>query len=254
MMRGRIGSILSEKGQPVPPRMPLSMPLSMPPRTPCRAKPRRALRPAAIIVGLALSGCSSQVETLTPAVEASMMTDLQAGRQTLTCTVNCMLTWSTQASGVHGLDLAEKWPDLTYRVMQIGFGNDLAYYYLGQSAQGLGYHRAAIDYYQYSLALATGTNSLLKCEAGQNSMGDPCQGVDLVHGIPTLIAASQQALSQQAADAAAAEQAADAPAPVHHHHHRTPAPSNFVTPPPAAAQASGSTDAGFSTPPPPPAQ
>lgn len=211
-----------------------------------RGTDSRLRRASALAVIAALAGCSSQVQTLTPEVEASMMANLQAGRQTLTCTFNCLLTWTTQASSIHGLDLAEQWPDLTYRVMQIGFGGDLAYYYLGQAAQGLGYHRAAINYYQYSLALALGSNSLLKCTAGQNATNDPCQGVDLVHAEPQLIAASQAVLTQQAA----AEAEADAPTPVHHHHHRT---AGFVTPPtatPAAPAATSASDGGFATPPP----
>lgn len=202
----------------------------------------------AAAAALALSSCSSQVETVTPEIQGTMLSNLQAGKQTLTCTLNCMLTWSTQASSVHGLDLAEKWPDLAVRVMQIGFGNDLAYYYLGQAAQGQGYHQAAIAYYRYSLALATGSNSLMKCESGQNSLSDPCQGVNLVGAIPQLIQASETVLAQQQE----ADAAADAPAPVAHHHHaHKSSSSDFATPPPPAATSPAtSTDSNFATPPP----
>jgi hypothetical protein len=130
--------------------------------------------------------------------------------------------------------------------MQIGYGSDLAYYYLGQSAQGLAYHPAAIAYYSQSLALATGMNPMTKCSAGASDGNDPCQGVDLIASIPVLIKASQDVLDQQAAAAAASHR-------VVHHHHKKPASSStggsgWVAPPPAAS----SGGSGWVAPPPPP--
>jgi len=204
---------------------------------------------ASVALVAMLAGCATKVETVTPEMQATMMSDLQAGKLNLDCGLKCDLTWITQESQVHALDIAERWQDLAVRVMQIGYGNDLAYYYLGQSAQGLGYHQAAIAYYNYAYALSNGTNPLLKCE-GSGDGGGGCQGVDLIASIPVLIQASRDAIAKQEADAAAAAAAA-APAPVHHHH--KPKPKWVAPPPPSdAAPASGSGGSGWVAPPPPP--
>ncbi len=204
---------------------------------------RFATAMAAAIATVLVAGCAAKYEAITPEVQASMMADLKAGKLNLDCGEKCTLTWMAQAPTIHALDVAEKWDDLAVRVMQIGYGSDLAYYYLGQSAQGLGYHPAAIAYYSQSLALATGMNPLTKCAAGQAGGNDPCQGVDLVASIPVLIKASQDVLDQQ--------QAANAAQPVVHHHKKqataSPASSTWEAPPPPAAPA---TDSSWTAPPP----
>lgn len=218
-------------------RMPISLP---------RRLPHRLVLAATLVASL--SGCANKFETMTPQLQASMLSDLQAGKMTLDCGIKCDFTWLQNASSIHALDLAENWRDLATRVMQIGYGSDLAYYYLGQSAQGLGYHHAAIAYYATSMALNGGANPLLKCAAATSSLSDACQGVDLAGSIPVLMQASRDAIAQQQL----ADQQSDTPAPVTHTHHRhhvvaaatpaaTPAAatsgSDWVEPPPPAAPA-----------------
>jgi hypothetical protein len=195
-----------------------------------------------LAAAMLLAGCESKVATLTPEVQAGMLKDLQSGKLALDCGMKCSFTFINRAAQLQALDIAERWNDLAEQTMQIGFGNDLAYYYLGQSAQGLGYHQAAIDYYNYSYALAQGTDSSLRCE-GQDS----CQGVDIANSIPVLVQASKQALAQQEA----AEAAAAAPPPVVHHHHKPKPSSNWVAPPPASASSTGSGGSTWAAPPPP---
>jgi hypothetical protein len=210
---------------------------------------------AALACALALSGCANKYDALTPDLQAKFMDDLKAGRPTLDCGQKCLITWIAQVPAIHQLDLAESWTPLADKVMQIGYGNDLAYYYLGQSAQGLGFHQAAITYYNTSLALATGTDPLLKCGGLQNNLQN-CQGVDLVASIPVLVDASQKVLAQQKADADAAAAAAAAPPPVVHKRKPKAVANNssWTAPPPASGSASSSTasssGAGWSAPPP----
>jgi hypothetical protein len=188
-----------------------------------------------------------------------MLQTLRAGRVQLTCGVACSFTWIAQAPSVHQLDLAEKWEDLAVRVQQINYGSDLAYYYLGQAAQGLNAQQAAIAYYNQALYIANGVDPLLRCE-GSNS----CQNVDLAGTIPVLIKASQDAIAQQQAQEAqqqAAAAAAEQPAPVHHK--KKPASPSSSTkwqaPPPDNASAGSSaapapaaqSGSGWSAPPPP---
>ncbi len=191
---------------------------------------------AAIAAAGLLAGCANKYDTLTPELQASMMSDLRAGKPTLDCGLKCKLTWENQAPVIHQLDIAERWPELAVRVMQIGYGSDLAYYYLGQSAQGLQYHDAAIAYYNDAYAVASGGNALLRCEDNHVGGGDSCQGVNIATSIPVLVQASRDALAVEQAR----ELAAQAPPPQStRHHHRKPAA------PPAAQQSDG-----WQTPPP----
>jgi tetratricopeptide (TPR) repeat protein len=189
----------------------------------------------AVVLVIGLSGCASKYETVTPEVQAQMMQDLQNGKLVLDCGEKCAFTWISKVDSIHAYDTAEQWPELAQLVMQIGYGQDLAYYYLGQSAQGLGYHEAAIKYYQFASALNEGQDSTLQCASLATQTHDPCQGVDLAGSIPVLIKASQDVLAEQAAAAH----------PVHKHHHASaatgssgtsaskPVPSGWSLPPPA---------------------
>ncbi len=218
-------------------------------------RPARRILAGAVAMLALLAGCEQKVATLTPELQAGMMNDLQAGKMTLDCGLKCHFTWVAQVPQINALDTSERWTDLAVRVMQIGYGSDLAYYYLGQAAQGLGYHNAAIAYYTTSLSIATGPDPLAKCE-GTGAGANNCQGVDLVDAIPKLIQASRDAIAQQQADAAAA--AAAAAPPVVHHRKPKPKPtSNWVAPPPPASGNTAAPATGGSSwvapPPPPPA-
>jgi hypothetical protein len=192
-------------------------------------------------IGLAatLAGCANKYEALTPDIQAKMMDDLKLGKLVLDCGQKCVFTWISKVDSIHTYDTAERWPELAQTVMQIGYGQDLAYYYLGQAAQGLGYHEAAITYYKWSLALTTGQDTILQCASLATETHDPCQGVNLVESIPVLIKASQDAIAAQEA----AARAAAAPPPRKHytHHTTTPAPAatppGWALPPPAPAAA-----------------
>ncbi len=195
---------------------------------------------------IALSACANKYEALTPDIQAKMMDDLKQGNLVLDCGAKCTFTWIAKVDQIHQLDTAERWQDLAQAVMQIGYGQDLSYYYLGQAAQGLGYQDAAIKFYKWSYALNTGQDPLQKCASLASQSHDPCQGVDLASSIPVLIKASEDVLAQQAAAAAAAE----APAPKPKRRHK----STTQTTTPAAAPANGgsSGSSGFDLPPPAP--
>jgi hypothetical protein len=207
---------------------------------------------APLAFSLVLGGCENKYAALTPELQVTFADDLKSGKQTLDCGQKCLLTWLAQVPAIHQLDLSESWTPLADRVMQIGYGNDLAYYYLGQAAQGLGYHQAAISYYNTSLAIATGPDPLNKCGGLQGNLQN-CQGVDLVASIPVLVKASNDVLAQQAADAAAAAASETPPPPVVHHHSKAVATnsSGWTAPPPAATPVS-STSSTWSAPPPAP--
>jgi tetratricopeptide (TPR) repeat protein len=178
-----------------------------------------------------LSGCAQKFDTMTPDIQARIHNDLKAGNLTLDCTVNCMLTWDNQVGALQALDMAEQWDDLATRVVQISYRQDLAYYYLGQAAQGLGYHEAAIKYYKAALTLTTTQSPLEQC-AHAIGLQNPCQGVDITAVVPVLIKASENALVKPTKSAKVTKKAPPAgpnwavPAP---------APSNWAAPPPPSS-------------------
>jgi hypothetical protein len=197
---------------------------------------------AMIALIASVSGCGEKVEVLTPAVQAQMMDDLKAGNLVLDCGEKCSFAWAMKVDSIHSLDLAERWPELAQSVMKIGYGQDLAYYYLGQAAQGLGYHEAAIKYYQWAYALAASQNTLLQCASLGSDYHDPCQGVNLVAAVPVLIDASKEAIARQQVATSGS------PAPVKRVHHKKSAGTAEAAATPDAA-ATGPAD--WSLPPPP---
>lgn len=151
----------------------------------------RGYLPLTVCLSL-LAACAQKYETVTPDIRTQMLADLKAGKLTLDCTINCSFTWLSQVKYLHTLDLAERWEDLAVETMRIGNRRDLSYYYLGQAAQGLGYHDAAIQYYKFSAVLANGVDTTSQC-----APVGACQGVDLAADLPVLIQVSQDALNAQ---------------------------------------------------------
>jgi hypothetical protein len=73
----------------------------------------------------------------------------------LECGAPCHDAWRTNRSTALVMNEARQWRDLAILVMQIGYINDLTYYYLGRAAEGLGFGDAAKTYYQTSLRLTS---------------------------------------------------------------------------------------------------
>jgi len=58
------------------------------------------------------------------------------------------------------------WKNLAEKVLEIGFENDLAYYYLGRAAEGLGHYKGAIIYYNL------GKGDVQQCDGLFNNCND----------------------------------------------------------------------------------
>jgi hypothetical protein len=115
------------------------------------------------LLGLLLSACSQQIPVLTPEIQATLLSNLRLGTATLDCGLACAGTWGGSLSEMNVYNATGDWTRLALRVMQIGFQEDLGYYYLGRSAEGLGAYEAAYKYYRIAGALATGPGGQFKC-------------------------------------------------------------------------------------------
>ena len=158
---------------------------------------------------------------VTPGMQVRMMADLRAGKLALSCGPKCRDAWNGQLATISSLDQVERWSDSTLRIMQIGYGGDLAYFYLGRAAQGMGYHQAAIVYFMQSRALADSSDAAMQCAAAERP-ANGCRDVRIATSVPALIAASRAALQRDVAEDAAS------PTPARSHHGRTKGGSLLV--------------------------
>jgi hypothetical protein len=127
-----------------------------------------------VLACLLLASCEQKVAVVTPEIEANMIADLRGGRANLDCWITCSGTWGSNLSELKRRYATQEWRQLATLVMQIGFQEDLAYYYLGRSAEGLGAPESALRYYRIAGALGTGADRRFRC----NSVGlDLCNGL-----------------------------------------------------------------------------
>lgn len=141
--------------------------------------PRAAGPCLSLAVSLLLAACAGRPAMPADQAQQSALMALKAGAIKLPCGKSCADVWKQEAPSLRRLDHDEKWEELAARVGAIGYHSDLAYYYLGQSAQGLGFHEAAILYYTRALTVA-GTEA----------------GLGVLNAVPVLIQASRDALAQ----------------------------------------------------------
>jgi hypothetical protein len=150
----------------------------------CGSEPGEALimRNVAVIalMSVLVAACSPNMPVLTLQTEANMIANLREGRAGLQCGSACSGTWDRSLSALNRRYVARDWRELAALVMQIGYQNDLAYYYLGRSAEGLGAFAAALKYYRTAGHLVTGSDSGLKCNSGGH---DLCNGLNFPHDL-----------------------------------------------------------------------
>ncbi|NWG86133.1 MAG: M48 family metallopeptidase [Hydrogenophilaceae bacterium] len=110
----------------------------------------------------------------TPAKSASAANALERfkqGEAYLDCT-SCRPQFEARLGQLNQLYQARRWQDLAQAVIEIGHAEDLAWYYLGAAAEGMGEPLAARRYYQLAIQLAR-HNSLCNTPSG------PCGEVRL---------------------------------------------------------------------------
>ncbi|WP_223488745.1 hypothetical protein [Pseudomonas sp. A-RE-19] len=121
-----------------------------------------------ILTALILAGCSAAGPTNTGGTSsANTQEHFETGKIRLECETMCSGRWGANLKEAAAFYELKSWKMLADKVMEIGYGSDLTYYYLAQSAEKLGYPDAAKTY--YTLAAA----STYKCDALFNN----CNGL-----------------------------------------------------------------------------
>lgn len=104
------------------------------------------------------------------------------GNIILDCHISCASQFGSNLREITILFHRGNWYALSSKVMDIGFANNLAYFYLARSAEGLGYFNAALIYY----------NNALHTSECKGTIADVCQGFDFPSDINTRIAGIQK--------------------------------------------------------------
>ena len=131
---------------------------------------------ALLAIYLTLIGCATNGpiilgnDKLPQNEQLSQAVAFKKGLIRLDCVFTCSGKFGANLVEIDALLYARAWDELARRVMDIGYGGELTYYYLGRAAEGLNYLPAAKTYYQLGL------NAQAKCKV----MGiSNCQGHDL---------------------------------------------------------------------------
>ena len=180
-----------------------------------------------------LAGCATPQAAPAPAkLVEQPLTDQQALRQIRTgdakleCDASCAEAWQHHQADLTALYDSGDWRKLGVLVLQIGYKQDLAYFYLGRAAEGLGDRSAALVYYGAAQGLATGPNNATRCAASPAG----CNGLSLLTEVLTRtriveVARSRTPFQHASRGSAESPQPGDATA--------TPPNASWVDPPPA---------------------
>ncbi len=150
------------------------------------------------MIAVSISGCvTTGAKTSASAPVEETFSSFARGEVRLTCVLPCSFADGFSRSKYKALYQNEQWRDLALEVIGNGFQQDRNYYYLGRSAEGLGFKETARIYYKLALA----TSSVNTCAASPNV----CDGV----AMPSDVFARQNFLDRQAANELAARRAAE---------------------------------------------
>jgi predicted Zn-dependent protease len=106
---------------------------------------------------------ASQPETMTFLSEP--FERFKSGKAVFDCRVPCAFTYGSRKGDWRKLHEQKRWRDLAVSVMQVGYLSDLSYFFLAESAKGLGLKAAAVAYYRRAR------------DAGREyGCGDDCEG------------------------------------------------------------------------------
>jgi len=98
-----------------------------------------------LLVLIILGGCATTTKQ-TPESYASFT----RGEIRLSCGISCAGAWGSSRRQAKAFYDNGLWNDLAKKVIEIGFDNQLSYFYLGRAAEGLGYFNAARTYYTHA--------------------------------------------------------------------------------------------------------
>ncbi len=130
-------------------------------------------------IALMLVGCAAANQNIDvdAALSDELATKFVSGKLDLDCDTSCSGRWGASRRQALKLYWAKDWKGLSKLVITVGFDVNLAWYYMGVSAQELGLNAAAKKYYEKTIAISNGVDDGLQCDFVFNN----CDGFNLPH-------------------------------------------------------------------------
>ena len=135
---------------------------------------RRPCLAAAVLTLVA--GCSTSMSGRTAVDRQYILYTFREGRTALTCRGPCSLSWLGRRRALNALFQSGQWNELAGQVSEIGYQEDLGYYWLGRAAEAQGFLAAAARYYSLAVALAQAPTRNLRCTS---TALDRCFGINV---------------------------------------------------------------------------
>lgn len=132
------------------------------------------MRPSIIVFSgvLFLAGCASTVVDATDSATVARHDAFKSGIVNLPMGTFEAAEWTLNRPAAYDLLAAGQWRELADLVQRKGINNDLAWYYLGRAAEGLGDVNLARTYYQRSLDRTNSDKYSASCRGKVMSMCD----------------------------------------------------------------------------------
>ena len=111
----------------------------------------RLARFAGLSLLLLSAGCAARVEQINDQNVGPLVDQFVDGKAVLDCDLPCAGRFGANRKAMFGMYQASDWSTLSRTVVRIGFNQDLSWFYLGLSAQGLGLADSAAAYYSKAL-------------------------------------------------------------------------------------------------------
>jgi hypothetical protein len=164
--------------------------------------------PAVMLLAVLLAGCATRLASMSTEQRQDILPAFRQGRTVLDCRVACSWQWFARRQTLANLYATQQWNQLAGEISEIGYQEDLAYFWLGRAAAAQGFLPAAARYYAIAGALARAGDPNLRCTSvgigGCFGVNVPAESYTRLNAVQaTLVAAyrMQQQASLPAGDA-----------------------------------------------------
>ena len=119
--------------------------------------------PAAMLLAVLLAGCATRLASMSTEQRQDILPAFRQGRTVLDCRAACSWQWLARRQTLANLYATQQWNQLAGEISEIGYQEDLAYFWLGRAAEAQGFLPAAARYYAIAGALTRAGDPNLRC-------------------------------------------------------------------------------------------
>lgn len=115
----------------------------------------------AIAPALLTTACSARVDAVDTSNIDQLVDEFVSGKANMDCYVTCSAKFGANQAAMRQMHDNGQWDGLAKLVITIGYDQDISWYYLGRSAEGLGLRKAAMTYYQKAINTKNKCNMMM---------------------------------------------------------------------------------------------